>query len=648
MGPGLRPAGRNRDDTQVASADIPVADRHAGRGLGFQLRCRQFGQQGRVAEQGDQPLAVGAVGGVGAALELGGQGREPGADLRADGRRDLGLTRGARQIQHQPGLHPPRDLAQAAGGRGEGGVDQPVQHLARAELSRIAPVLVDQPGHAIGGQQVVEGQAGGDLGGDQRIEHRAAGGGENLDHVLAVGIARLGRGQHRRQGLRRIERLGIERGEQGGERGALLGGRDRRGGLAAVADHRVGEVDAAEQLAGRLQLIAVQQIDRHVLALEVGHRLAGLQRAEAELVESGAAHGHHAGQLGGRVGAVVPEAAPGLGDAQRPGVDVGDVALALVDRGLDLAQGGLAVLAIEPVDGELVPSADVHAVGVGEVDAAVLQQHPRGRIVHDAAAVLGRAGEVVRKADRVADLVGRELAQAGQRHLDRIVRAAGPVVVGADQALEDQHVLAHPQGAQQHRALDDLAGARIDHGLAGGPAAGGAVDPVDDVVADVQRVGALRQHLDLEGVNEARGLERLAPPGRALDQGAADRLGRGAVDIEDDRLPDRRAGGGRVGLLQPEAVGVALDDLLAERGGVVEHHGREAAGARVEGARLVAGLGQLHQAVADLEGDQLGVGSDVAHLRPRGVGGVGLAGLELKVLGENLHRARVGDGEVGN
>ena len=59
--------------------------------------------------------------------------------------------------------------------------------------------------------------------------------------------------------------------------------------------------------------------------------------------------------------------------------------------------------------------------------------------------------------------------------------------------LEDQDVLAHAQRAHQHHALDDLAGARVDDRLAVGPAARGAVDPVDHIVAHVQRIDALGQ-----------------------------------------------------------------------------------------------------------------------------------------------------------
>src|SRR3712207_8230241 len=47
---------------------------------------------------------------------------------------------------------------------------------------------------------------------------------------------------------------------------------------------------------------------------------------------------------------------------------------------------------------------------------------------------------------------------------------------------------------------------------------------------------ALWQDLDPESVDITGLFERLFPPARAFEQGGADRLGRRAVDIEDDRL----------------------------------------------------------------------------------------------------------------
>ena len=147
-------------------------------------------------------------------------------------------------------------------------------------------------------------------------------------------------------------------------------------------------------------------------------------------------------------------------------------------------------------------------------------------------------------------------------HCEQLGRRLGARLVGAQQPLGDHVVLADAQRAERDVALDDFAGARIGDRRAVAPAARRAVHPVDDVVADVERAGILRQQLDLERVAITRGLERLVPPARALEQRRADRLRRAGIEVIDDRLhriADRR---GRILLLQPmplrEAQGLRL------------------------------------------------------------------------------------------
>ena len=104
------------------------------------------------------------------------------------------------------------------------------------------------------------------------------------------------------------------------------------------------------------------------------------------------------------------------------------------------------------------------------------------------------------------------------------------------QPFEDQVVLPIAQRAERDGALDDLAGARIGDRSAGAPAARRAVDPVDHVVADVHRIGAVGQHRDLEAVAEAGRFERLVPPARAFDQRLLHVFGRARIDPVLDRL----------------------------------------------------------------------------------------------------------------
>ena len=480
-------------------------------------------------------------------LQLGREVGERLVDLRGRAGRGRGLAGGGGQIQRRAGLHAPRDLGVAARRRREGGGQQAVGHLAHAGLGGVAAVLVDQAVQTLGGRERVQHHLGAHVGGHQAVVDRAAGGGEGLDLRLAVATAGLGRREQRDQPLGRIERRRGHGGQERGQRRALAFGRNRRRGRVLVALDAIAEVDAAHRLGGGLHLVAVQQVDWRELASERLQRLAGAKRALPELVDGDAANRHHPVELGDGVGAIVPDRAGWMAGVHRPRIIVLHEAQVLGGRlglgGQDLLAGRTGRhVAVQPVDDEAVPVADVLPVGVGEVDLAAGQLHPRGRVVHHRNAALRRGAEVVREAQGVADLVGGEFAQAGDRDLHRIARTAGSVLVGADQALEDQHVLAHPERAQEDRALDDLAGARIGDRLAVGPAAGGAVDPVDDVVADVQRVGALRHDLHAIGVLEARRLEGLGPPARALTQRRTHRFRRGAVDVEDDGFLDRGDG----------------------------------------------------------------------------------------------------------
>ena len=179
----------------------------------------------------------------------------------------------------------------------------------------------------------------------------------------------------------------------------------------------------------------------------------------------------------------------------------------------------------------------------------------------------------MRVAERVADLVRGELPQPRERDARRIIGAAAAELGEADEALVEFDVLPRAQGAEDDHALDDLAGARIDDILAIGPAARGPVDPVDDIVARIHRIGAGGEEFGVEGIDEARRIEGLRPPVDPIEEGRADRLGGGGVDIEDDRLPDARAGRGGVCAFETEAAGDIAHDILPERGGEIDDLG---------------------------------------------------------------------------
>ncbi len=240
----------------------------------------------------------------------------------------------------------------------------------------------------------------------------------------------------------------------------------------------------------------------------------------------------------------------------------------------------------------------------------------------------------MREAEAVPHLVRGELADALERQLHRVVGGAAARLLGAQQPLEDEDVLAHAQGVEGDVSLDHLAGARIDHAVAVGPAAGTAMHPLDHVVAHVERVRVRRQQRDAVAAREAGLGERVGPPAGAIEERAADRLGRSMVDVEDDRLHDRRLGAAGLGVLETMAGDPARLQRPVERRRVVVEEDGEAAAARIEGARPVAGVGQADERVVLHHRHRLRLRHRGAHLGARLAAAEGEDRLELEVVGE--------------
>ena len=124
----------------------------------------------------------------------------------------------------------------------------------------------------------------------------------------------------------------------------------------------------------------MEQIDRHIFALQRLRGLARAQRLRAEAIYGDAADGHQPGELRHGVGAIVPNGGVRLACADAARILVGDVAQGRL--GLRRLSDRVAV-AVEPVDGEAVPGADADAIGVAQVDLVRGEFHPRWRVVHD-------------------------------------------------------------------------------------------------------------------------------------------------------------------------------------------------------------------------------------------------------------------------
>ena len=139
------------------------------------------------------------------------------------------------------------------------------------------------------------------------------------------------------------------------------------------------------------------------------------------------------------------------------------------------------------------------------------------------------------------------------------------------------------------------------------------MDPLDHVVADVEQVGAFGQQFNPERVDVARRLERLVPPAGSVEQRGADRLRRAPVQVVDDRFDRFAALGPRVTLLEPVTVDEAGLERLVDRSRVVEVTRRVEAGPRIRAARLVTGIRERNEGVAEPHGHRFGRGRDLSH-----------------------------------
>ena len=217
------------------------------------------------------------------------------------------------------------------------------------------------------------------------------------------------------------------------------------------------------------------------------------------------------------------------------------------------------------------------------------------------------------QADRVTHLVRRQLPEPRERHLRERLGGRVFVLERRQKALGDEEVLPDAQGTERHDALQDLACPRIGHGTAVGPPARRPVDPLDHVVADVERVGALRQQFHPERVHVPRRLEGLVPPARAVEQRRPDRFRRAPVEVVDDRFDRLAPLRPRVPFPQPVADDVARLERRIDRSRVVQVARRDVAGAGIGQARLVPRLGQRDEGVPQPHRHRLRRRGDLAH-----------------------------------
>ena len=169
------------------------------------------------------------------------------------------------------------------------------------------------------------------------------------------------------------------------------------------------------------------EIDRREYVAQRTGGLAIRQDLRAELVESRLTHGHDRVQGLCGIGAIVPQIGLRMGAVVAACMQIGDVeqtvGAGLGDNVVECTglRVTLAVFAIEPGNRDLVPFADIGVVGSGCVEVTVgIKCDQRGRIVHHRGPVADAGSEIMGKSERVADLVGRELADTGQGQFQRV------------------------------------------------------------------------------------------------------------------------------------------------------------------------------------------------------------------------------------
>ena len=301
-------------------------------------------QFGEIARLGDVGAIAGRDGGE--ALAQAGEG---GPRLGAHAQRRSGVAEHAARVARRGAAAPPAQgrfaTARRRGhrkGGGRGGVEQ----LGEAQLGGVAAALVGDALQPRRLQQVARVMSAAAPAAAPMSNTGVVRLAEQLGVVLPVGVAvaalrRAGRSAGPAGRARR------DRAWPGGPPGRAAAPRaPTTVGVRAAPSPRsgVGEVDAADRLGGRVDLVAMEQIDRHDHAAQVRQRRAGRQVGPARTASRAILRTASTwARLGHGVGAVVPEGAVGLGRADRPGVLVADIAQALgvavADDGVERRRG---------------------------------------------------------------------------------------------------------------------------------------------------------------------------------------------------------------------------------------------------------------------------------------------------------------------
>jgi len=246
----------------------------------------------------------------------------------------------------------------------------------------------------------------------------------------------------------------LHRFDQGIQCPKLVGGFDDFRQLLGVSSHAVGIPDTTDPFGYSVQLVSVPQVQRHQDFFQHGQRSVRPDGGNAEATQRPGANRHF--QVEGIHGicTVIPEVSRWMGAAGRTGIRIGNELPALCDVVIDdgfqrlFLIGPIREVGVAVFDRDDIPLADSYVVGAIQGDTVVVRHFgERRRVVHDRRAVVDGSGKIVLDAQRVPDLMGRELTDSCQRHVQHGIAVGrhGYRVVWIQETFSQQIILADAQ-----------------------------------------------------------------------------------------------------------------------------------------------------------------------------------------------------------
>ncbi len=222
-----------------------------------------------------------------------------------------------------------------------------------------------------------------------------------------------------------------------------------------IAPHRIGVIDASNNLGNSFCLVAMHEIIRNQHILKGGKRCAFGNIVFVKIDQCFLTKNAQAAKLFGRRLAIIPQVGIRVATISRACIGIRDVLQfhLLVFR----QYSGQAILfsdtfrkiLIAVENRPLIPLTNPRIIGliVGHIAIRIDADIGVG-IVHHRSSIVIAGRKVVCQTKRVPDLMRRKLSQAGQSHLKKARISLFPVFVSINKPLSNEEILAHPQAAQ--------------------------------------------------------------------------------------------------------------------------------------------------------------------------------------------------------